>query len=81
LRRRLPVESWILNEPDELVSLAADVRPPARIFTVVLDALLSDGRPKLDLDKLNRVGSQLGWQISQLDKLPADVQATHRAEL
>lgn len=63
-RRRVPVETWIVA--GDRVSLAADFQPPARIFTPILDALFSGGRPEVDMDELKDVVRELVGQLNRL---------------
>jgi len=58
------------------VDLGAGVTPQGVTLAVILDALRSGQRTEVDLGDLNKVLSQIGSRITQLDALP-DEQRRH----
>ena len=54
---------------DPPIHLAAGVDVPRRALNVILDALRSDQRPRVDLADIKTVVSQLGSQIKKIDSL------------
>ena len=63
-----------LKEPlsGPTVPLAGDFPVARDQLVIVLEALRSDERHRVDVDDIKVIVSQLGWPMSQLGTLPAD---------